>query len=50
MSASKSTLTCKYACNVGCAYDGSRCDKCGWNPEVAARRLEKIYEKMGAKA
>ena len=29
---------CKY--NEGCECDTQECDKCGWNPEVAERRLK----------
>ncbi len=33
---------CPYQKNVGCTF--RRCDKCGWNPEVAKARTEKFWE------
>lgn len=41
---------CKNNENVHCPYEERRCDKCGWNPKVAAARLDKIRKKKGAKA
>ena len=40
---------CQY--NNGCACETQNCHKCGWNPEVAERRLKDIKEglKMGEK-
>ncbi len=32
-------IECKYTHNVGCE-DPSKCGTCGWNPEIAKRRLE----------
>ena len=34
---------CPYAQNVGCRY--RKCNKCGWNPEVAKARTEAYMEK-----
>lgn len=42
MSAYKEFTDCKYRKNINCPEECRRCDKCGWNPKVAARRLEKI--------
>ena len=41
----------KYSCphNEACECDVPECHKCGWNPEVAARRLEKMKEDMTEK-
>jgi hypothetical protein len=33
---------CPYNKAVGCSF--RKCDRCGWNPEVAKARLEKIME------
>ena len=46
MSGSNSMVFCKFTSNVDCKEEDRRCDKCGWNPEVKARRVEKIREKM----
>lgn len=38
-------LECKY--NEGlktCTEAGSKCKKCGWNPEVSKKRLDKIKQ------
>lgn len=32
---------CKY--NDGVACSDAKCDKCGWNPEVAKKRQEAFY-------
>ena len=39
--------------NYECKFNGfvecrsmNRCEKCGWNPKVKNRRLEKIEEKL----
>ena len=39
----------KYICqyNNGCACDVPECDKCGWNPKVAERRLKNFKEGHG---
>jgi hypothetical protein len=36
----------KYICpyNEGCSCDTPECDKCGWNPKVAERRLRNYKE------
>lgn len=47
MSNYKEPVSCKYTSGVNCPEDGRRCDRCGHNPEVAARRLEAIREKLG---
>lgn len=31
---------------VGCAHTAD-CENCGWNPDVAERRLEVIREELG---
>lgn len=36
---------CKY--NHGCECETQNCDKCGWNPAVADRRLKKFREGLG---
>ena len=36
-------FTCPH--NMGVEYDKPECDRCGWNPKVAAARLEKIMRK-----
>jgi hypothetical protein len=33
---------CPYNKSVDCSF--RKCDRCGWNPEVAKARLEKIME------
>ncbi len=42
----KRMWVCPYTQNVTCF--SRRCTKCGWNPEVAERRLEAIRKKMEA--
>lgn len=39
----------KYICrfNEGCHCDIPTCGCCGWNPEVAKRRLEEWLRKIG---
>lgn len=41
----------KYICqyNRACCCDVPECHKCGWNPEVAERRLKKMREDMTEK-
>lgn len=43
MAQSKSNLSyaCKFVPTVGCA-DLHGCQHCGWNPEIAARRKDKL--------
>ena len=36
---------CQY--NPECHCDVPECDKCGWNPKVAMRRLKKFRESLG---
>ena len=38
---------CQYNNGVGCARNDRKCATCGWNPEVAKIRKEKIYAKRG---
>ena len=33
--------TCKFNVNISC-YPHDKCGRCGWNPEVAARRKARI--------
>ncbi len=40
---------CDHAANVNCPETGRRCDKCGWNPAVTAKRKVAIREKMEGK-
>ena len=42
----------KYICqyNPECGCDIPECHKCGWNPEVAKRRLKKFREESGLPA
>lgn len=40
----KNQMCCKYVSNVYCNPAKMCCDKCGWNPEVAERRKQKIIE------
>lgn len=42
-------LPCKHATNVNCPETGRRCNKCGWNPEVTAKRKEAIRRKLGGR-
>ena len=35
---------CVYNCEVQCEHGGDACGRCGWNPAVAERRIEKIRE------
>lgn len=37
-----STWECPYQSNVGCQT--RECSKCGWNPKVAAARMEKFAQ------
>jgi hypothetical protein len=37
----KGRIVCRYNEEVRC--DRLRCGKCGWNPEVARRRMEKMH-------
>ena len=39
----------KYICqfNNACRCDIPECDKCGWNPTVAKRRIRKAREELG---
>jgi hypothetical protein len=37
---------CPYAPAGAVECERKQCEKCGWNPEVAAARLEAIIEKM----
>ena len=39
---------CRFG-NEGLVCDQIGCDSCGWNPEVAARRIEKIREERREK-
>ena len=39
--------SCKYNEGVGCGPFNHKCEKCGWNPEVAKARLEKFCKKRG---
>lgn len=50
MAPSKSNLpyTCKFVPIVGCA-DLKGCQDCGWNPDVAARRKNKLREDFAPK-
>lgn len=36
---------CKY--NIGCECENQECEKCGWYPPVANRRLRKFREGLG---
>lgn len=41
---------CKYVDAVLCRPSQMNCEKCGWNPEVSKRRLEKIKkQRIGGK-
>lgn len=37
----KLTKNCIFNDQINCAKTGRQCHKCGWNPEVTARRLGK---------
>ena len=41
--------SCEYHTTVGCPEEGRKCEKCGWNPEVDAKRREKIRKERGVK-
>ena len=34
-------VACKHNCGVNCTADAS-CDRCGWNPVVAKKRMEAL--------
>ena len=38
-------MECPHNEGVYCKYteDGEKCETCGWNPDVSARRLEDIW-------
>ena len=38
---------CKYNMGVDCWDELSGCEKCGWNPAVAARRLKAVTKTLG---
>ena len=46
MSKKNEVKECRFNCEVLC--DIERCRRCGWNPEVAKKRIEKIAKKVGA--
>ena len=33
---------CQYTPGINCDDTAPQCSKCGWNPEVSAKRLQKI--------
>ena len=35
---------CPYNEGVNCGPHQKRCETCGWNPEVAAVRIKKLYK------
>ena len=37
---------CPYNAEVGCIHL-ERCERCGWNPMVAAQRKKQIRKKLG---
>ena len=39
-------ISCPNNPEVACMHP-DRCEKCGWNPVVAARRLKEIRKKLG---
>lgn len=50
MSGYKEFTDCQYRKNINCPEEGRRCDKCGWNPVVTAKRKEAIRKKREGKA
>lgn len=42
-----SQIICEYNVGVNCLEEERRCEKCGWNPEVMAKRLEKYRSGSG---
>lgn len=45
MSNKPKPVPCPHNEGVMCAHTAD-CENCGWNPEVAERRKEKIYENL----
>lgn len=41
--------SCKFNGGVECYPNERRCNKCGWNPEVAQRRIQEALMKYGIK-
>ena len=39
--------SCQFNDGVGCHPKKHHCETCGWNPEVAKARLEKICNDLG---
>lgn len=39
--------TCKHTDGVVCAILNRKCKECGWDPDVAKKRLEDICSKLG---
>lgn len=35
---------CNFNCAINCPKNDRKCDKCGWNPIVSAKRKENIQK------
>ena len=35
---------CKFRTGVECSMFGDKCKKCGWNPDVEAKRIKEIEQ------
>ena len=38
--------TCRFNSWVECSEEGKTCETCGWNPEVAKKRIKTYHEKL----
>lgn len=47
MDKNRKTMVCPHNEGCSCTEAQRQCWKCGWNPKVAQKRIEKSMKKMG---